>query len=159
MSDQGQGKLVIVSGPSGAGKSTVVKELFAACDLPLVMSVSATTRPPRPGETDGVHYHFLTQEEFDHRRESGQMLECFEVFGRGYWYGTPKEEVTTSLAAGKWVLLEIDVEGAQAVVQQYPQAVTVFLRPPTTEELEHRLRGRGTESEETIARRLEVARR
>jgi guanylate kinase len=87
------------------------------------------------------------------------MLECFEVFGLGYWYGTLREEVATSLAAGKWVVLEIDVDGAEAVLGHYPHAITIFISPGSTAELERRLRGRGTESEETIRRRLEVARR
>ncbi len=159
MSDQRQGKLVIVSGPSGVGKSTVLGQLFKECPLPLVMSVSATTRPPRPGEQDDIDYHFLSPEEFDRRRRRGEMLESFDVFGRGYWYGTLEKEVTTSLAAGKWVLLEIDVDGTLAVVQRYPDAITIFVRCETMEELERRLRGRGTETEETIERRLDVARR
>ena len=87
------------------------------------------------------------------------MLESFEVFGRGYWYGTLRREVTTSLAEGKWVVLEIDVDGAQAVLREYPDSITIFVSPGSMEELERRLRGRGTESEETIRRRLDVARR
>ena len=83
-------------------------------------SVSATTRPPRPGETDGIDYHFLSDEEFQLRRQRGDFLECFEVFGQGHWYGTLRSEVTTGLAAGKWVVLEIDVQGALAVMQRFP---------------------------------------
>ena len=158
MSDQLEGKLVIVSGPSGAGKSTVLKQVLSTCSAPLAMSVSATTRPPRPGEVDGVNYHFLTPEEFDRRRNRGEMLECFEVFRGGYWYGTLQKEVTTSLNSGKWVVLEIDVDGAMVVAEKYPDVVTIFLHPGSMEELERRLRGRGTEEEETIQRRLEVAR-
>jgi guanylate kinase len=124
-----------------------------------VASVSATTRPPRPGERDGVDYHFLSDEEFERRRRAGEFVECFEVFGRGYWYGTLKSEVAPRLAAGKWVVLEIDVQGTLAVLDQYPEAVTIFVETETLEELERRLRGRGTESEEAIQRRLEVARR
>jgi guanylate kinase len=153
------GRLVVISGPSGAGKTTVVKELFRRCPLPLVASVSATTRPPRPAEVDGVDYHFLSGEEFARRREGGEFLECFEVYGRGYWYGTLLGEVTPSLQAGKWVVLEIDVDGTLAVLARYPQAITIFVRPESIEELERRLRGRGTESEDAIQRRLEVARR
>jgi guanylate kinase len=153
------GKLIIISGPSGAGKSTVARRLLETCPAPLILSVSATTRPPRPGEKDGVDYHFLTSEEFAARRNRREMLECFEVFGRGYWYGTPREDVATSLAEGKWVVLEIDVDGAQTVLGEYPEAITIFVTPGSMEELERRLRGRGTESEETILRRLEVARR
>lgn len=152
------GKLVIVSGPSGAGKTTVLRGVFQRCRQPLVASVSATTRPRRPGEVDGVHYHFLDTEEFDTRRQRGDFLECFEVFGRGHWYGTLREEVLTGLRAGKWVVLEIDVQGALAVIQQYPEAISIFVRPESLEVLERRLRGRGTESEEAVGRRLAQAR-
>ncbi len=152
------GKVVIVSGPSGAGKTTVVKRLMTDCSLPLVLSVSATTRPPRPGERDGIDYWFLDQEEFQRRREAGDFLECFEVYGRGYWYGTLAETVASSLKQGKWVVLEIDVQGMGSVIRRFPHAISIFVRPASLAELEQRLRGRGTESEETIQRRLEVAR-
>jgi guanylate kinase len=153
-----QGKLVILSGPSGAGKTTIAHGLFARCRQ-LCQSVSATTRSPRPGEIDGKDYHFLSPEEFARRREAGEFLESFEVFGRGYWYGTLKSEVTPRLAAGQWVLLEIDVDGALEVLRSYPEAVTIFVAPETIEELERRLQARGTETAEAIERRLEVARR
>lgn len=152
------GKLVIVSGPSGAGKSTVVQQLLENCPLPLKYSVSATTRAPRPGEQAGVHYHFLSGAEFQRRREAGEFLECKEVFGRGDWYGTLRSETATGLAAGKWVVLEIDVAGAMSVIEQTPDAITIFLHPGSAEELERRLRMRGTESEDSIRARLEVAR-
>ena len=151
------GKLVVVSGPSGAGKTSVMQRVFQTCPLPLVRSVSVTTRPPRNGETDGVDYHFVPDAEFQLRRQRGDFLECFEVFGHGYWYGTLWSEVTTGLAAGKWVILEIDVQGAQAVLKRFPDAVTIFLRPRSREELELRLRGRGTETEEALERRLAEA--
>ena len=131
-----------------------MQRVYQACRVPLVQSVSATTRPPRNGETDGVDYHFLSDKEFQLRRKRGDFLECFEVFTQGHWYGTLWSEVTTGLAAGKWVVLEIDVQGAEAVMQRFPDAVTIFLRPSTREELERRLRGRGTETEEAIGRRL-----
>ena len=156
--DTQSGRLIIVSGPSGAGKTTVLKEVLARYPR-LVLSVSATTRPPRPGEVDGVDYYFLSPEEFAARRGRGEFLECFEVFGRGYWYGTLESEVAPRLAAGKWVVLEIDVDGTLAVLAKYPGAVTMFVRPDSIEELERRLRSRGTESESAIQRRLEVARR
>lgn len=151
------GKLIVISGPSGAGKSTVVQQLLGDCPLPLSLSVSATTRPARPGEVHGRDYWFLSSEEFAVRKENGDFLECKEVFGRGYWYGTLAGTVSTGLNAGKWVILEIDVQGAASVLERYPDAITIFIHPGSIEELERRLRHRGTESEESIARRLEVA--
>jgi guanylate kinase len=151
------GKLIVISGPSGAGKSTVVQQLLGDCPLPLSLSVSATTRPARPGEVDGRDYWFLSPDEFALRKEKGDFLECKEVFGRGYWYGTLAETVSTGLNAGKWVILEIDVQGAASVLEVYPNAITVFIHPGSLAELERRLRHRGTESEASILRRLEVA--
>ena len=151
------GRLVIISGPSGSGKSTVVKRLLRESALPLVLSISATTRPPRNGEENGREYLFLTDEEFQTKRSSSEFLECKEVFGRGYWYGTLRNVVSTGLSEGKWVLLEIDVQGALAVLQGYPEAITIFVRPGSMAELEKRLRNRGTESQESIQRRLDVA--
>ncbi len=153
------GKLVIISGPSGAGKSTVVRELLGCGELPLRMSVSATTRAPREGEVDGVHYHFLSQAEFSRLREGGAFLECKEVFGRGDWYGTLKSEVDAGFAAGQWMVLEIDVEGAMTVLAERPDSITIFIDPGTPDELERRLRSRNTDSEAAIQRRLEVAQR
>lgn len=152
-------KLVIISGPSGAGKSTVVRQLLAECVLPLVLSVSATTRQPRAAERDGAEYFFLSQAEFAARRGSDEFLECKEVFGRGDWYGTLRSQVTTGLAAGKWVILEIDVQGALSVLEKHADAITIFIHPGSLEELETRLRNRGTETEASIVRRMEVARR
>lgn len=151
------GKLVVVSGPSGAGKTSVMQRVHQTCRVPLVASVSATTRPPRNGEADGVDYYFLSDDDFKARRQRGEFLECFEVFASGHWYGTLRSEVATGLAAGKWVVLEIDVQGAMAVVEQFPDAITIFIRPGTREELERRLRGRGTETEDAIQRRLAKA--
>lgn len=153
------GKIVVISGPSGVGKTTVLGRLLQVCPLPLVRSVSATTRPPRPGEIDGVDYHFLTPEEFARRREAGEFLECAQVFGGGDWYGTLESEVLPSLRAGKWVLLGIDIQGGAAVVQKYPDAVTIFLRPASWEQLEARLRGRKTEPDAAVEARLARARR
>lgn len=153
------GKLVIISGPSGAGKSTVLKRVLAECAQPLELSVSATTRRPRPDETDGVDYHFLSKEAFARRRDNGEFLEWKEVFGHGDYYGTLRNTVTAGLAAGKWVVLEIDVEGATMVLESHPDAITIFLHPGSDEELERRLRDRATETEDSIQRRLEVARR
>ncbi len=151
------GKLIVISGPSGAGKSTVVRRLLEDCPLPLQLSVSATTRVPRNGEVDGVDYHFLSKEEFRAKRETGDFLECKEVFGRGDWYGTLRSVVSTGLKQGKWVILEIDVQGARNVLEQHSDAITIFVHPGSMVELERRLRARGTETEESIARRLEVA--
>ncbi len=159
MSTDLRGKLIIVSGPSGAGKTTVLRRVFERWPGPLAASVSATTRPPRPGEVDDVDYHFLSNEEFQLRREKGEFLECFEVFGHGYWYGTLQSEVTSGLRAGKWVVLEIDVQGALSVMQTRDDAVSIFIRPSTAEELQRRLRGRATETEDAIQRRLEQANR
>ena len=152
-----RGKIVVISGPSGVGKTTVVRRLRECSPVPLGLSISATTRPPRSDEVDGVHYHFLTKQEFARIRQEGGFLECFEVFGRGHWYGTLWSEVAPSLEAGKWVVLGIDVHGAEAVVQRYPQAITIFLRPRSLEQLESQLRGRQTDTEESIQRRLREA--
>jgi len=153
------GKLVVISGPSGAGKTTLLKRLFDCAPAPLVKSVSATTRPPRRAEVDGVDYHFLSRDGFERRRQAGEFLESCEVYQRGDWYGTLHAEVTPSLEAGKWVVLEIDVQGTMAVLEHHPDALTIFVRPVSMAELERRLRDRGTESEAEIQRRLEVARR
>jgi guanylate kinase len=152
------GKLVVISGPSGVGKTTLLRRLLAAFPE-LVPSISATTRPPRRGEQDGVDYHYLSLEEFERRRAAGDFLECCQVYGRQHWYGTLVAEVAPRLAAGKWVVLEIDVEGTLSVLEKYPQAITVFVEPSHPDQLLERLRSRGTESPEAMARRLEVARR
>lgn len=153
-----QGRLVVVSGPSGVGKTSVVSRLLEVSRLPLRLSVSATTRPCRAGERNHTDYHFLSNEEFEQKRLDGEFLECFEVYGKGYWYGTLSSEVAPFLNSGKWIILEIDVQGARAVLEKFPDAVTIFVRPENWDVLESRLRGRATESEEVIARRLEIAR-
>ncbi len=153
-----QGSLVVISGPSGVGKTTILKMVLDR--LPdLIPSVSATTRPPRAGERDGVDYHFLPSDEFARRREKGDFLECCRVYGRDSWYGTLIDEVAPRLAAGRWVVLEIDVEGTLSILKRYPEAVTIFVEPSRPEQLDERLTRRGTESSEAIERRLEVARR
>lgn len=159
MNEEEPGRLIVISGPSGAGKSTIVRRLLRECPLPLVLSVSATTRAPRPGEVDGRDYLFLSDEEFASLRRAGKFLECKEVFGHGHWYGTLAEQVDTGLKRGQWVILEIDVEGAAAVIDRQLSPITIFLHPGGMAELEQRLRGRGTEPEAAIQRRLEVARR
>ena len=149
---------IVLSGPSGAGKSTVVRRLISECSVPLRLSVSATTRNPRPGESDGQDYHFLSQDEFDRLRTENAFLECKEVFGRGHWYGTLRSEVQSGLQAGQWMILEIDVQGAMEVIDD-PELdpISIFIHPGGMSELERRLRDRGTETEEAIARRLETA--
>lgn len=151
------GRLVILSGPSGAGKSTVVRELLRTCELPLTLSVSATTRPPREGEVHGRDYYFMSRDEFARRRAADEFLECKEVFGQGNWYGTLRSVVDEGLQAGKWVILEIDVQGALSVLEQRPGTISLFVHPGSQAELERRLRRRGTETEQSIARRLQVA--
>jgi len=152
------GKLIIISGPSGAGKSTVVDLLIKNCRLPLKLSVSATTRPPRKDEIDGQAYHFLDHEVFSQLRNQGAFLEYKDVFSSGYWYGTLRETVTTGLNQGLWVILEIDIQGAFSILDSIPDATTIFIHAGSIEELERRLNSRNTDSTESIARRLKVAR-
>ena len=147
-------KLFVVSGPSGVGKGTLVS-LVREQRPDLGLTVSATTRQPRPGEVDGVSYHFLTNDDFDRRVEAGEFLEWANVHGNRY--GTLASEVDRNLSAGKSVILEIDVQGALNVRKVFPDAVLVFIEPPSMEVLEARLRGRGTETEEVIEQRLSAA--
>jgi len=148
------GLCLVLSAPSGAGKSTLVGRLRA--EFPgFAYSISCTTRAPRPGEEDGVHYHFLTREEFLRRRGEGFFAEWAEVHGN--FYGTPKAPVEKLLRDGRDVLFDIDVQGAMQLRNVFPQAVYVFILPPSREVLETRLRGRGTDSEEVIARRMRNA--
>lgn len=152
---QHTGRLIVLSGPSGSGKSTVVRKLLEPGDLPLRVSVSATTRPPRPGEVNGREYWFLDQTAFDQAVAEGKFLEWAEVFG--HRYGTLKSEVEPYIKKGVHVLLEIDVQGAEQVRRAFPNAVLVFLRTSSLEEYERRLRSRGTEDEAAIQRRLQGA--
>ena len=147
--------LLVVSGPSGAGKDTVVAHMRAA-HPEVDISVSATTRAMRPGEQDGVDYHYLTRAQFEDKIARGEMLEhtCY----CGNCYGTPKSEIDDNIANGTSVVLVIEVQGAGNVKRLYPECTTVFIQPPSMEELERRLRGRGTESEQSIAGRLARAR-
>lgn len=146
--------LVVVSGPSGSGKDTVVKRLMEL-HPEIEISVSATTRPMRAGEQEGVNYYYLSQQEFERRLAAGEILEHTRYCGN--YYGTPKSEVDRRIAQGVTVVLVIEVEGAANIRRLYPQATTVFICPPSMQALEARLRGRGTESEEAIQKRLRRA--
>ena len=145
-----KGLLLIVSGPAGSGKGTVNAKLLEREDF--VYSVSATTRSPRPGEVNGVNYHFISREEFLERLESGDMLEYTEYCGN--FYGTPRREAIAVLESGKNLILEIEVDGARQVKEKYPDAVPIMLLPPTFATQEARLRGRATETEEKILKSL-----
>lgn len=151
--------LIVLSGPSGAGKTTVVDEVLRHCRFPLRRAITATTRSPRAAEEPGVDYHFWPRERFEHAIAAEELIEYAVVFGRDY-YGTPRTEVDDPRLAGFGVLLVIDVQGAAAVRRQYPgDHRSIFLSVPGLGELERRLRARGTESEERIARRLATAER
>ena len=148
-----QGGVAVIAGPSGSGKSTICARL---CERPgFHFSVSATTRAPRPGERDGVDYSFVTREAFEAMREHGEILEFSEHFGN--LYGTPREPVETAVAAGQVVVLDIDVNGAEQVRRLMPEARLIFVRPPSREELERRLRSRGTEDDAAVRSRLRRA--
>lgn len=150
-----RGRLVVLAGPTAVGKGTVAAEVRDR-HPEIWMSVSATTRPPRPGEVDGVHYHFVTPERFDRLIADGQMLEWAVVHGT-HRYGTPRGPVEDALAEGRPALLEIDLQGARQVRDTMPEALFVFLKPPSWEELVRRLTGRGTEDERERERRLATA--
>jgi len=148
--------LIVVSGPSGVGKTTLVDAVLDGAKLPLRRAITATTRPPRPGEVDEVHYHFWTREQFKEAIDRNEMLERAEVHGQDY-YGTPRSEVDPYRARGIGVILVIDVQGAGQIRAACPDDhLSVFVHPPTFADLEARLRGRG-ESEESIQRRLKTA--
>jgi guanylate kinase len=146
--------LLVIAGPSGVGKGTVIRELLDR-DPRLWLSVSANTRPPRPGEREGIDYLFMDRAQFEALRDADGFLEWFEVYGD--LKGTPREPVEQHLAAGEDVVLEIDVQGALAVRQQYPEAVLVFLTPPSPEELRRRLLSRPSAATEDIDARLAAA--
>ena len=151
-----KGVLFVYSGPSGVGKGTLNARLFAEFGDQIAFSVSATTRAPREGEIDGKHYFFISRQEFENRIANNEFLEYAQFAGN--CYGTPKPYVLSLLEQGKNVLLEIEVQGAMQVMARMPECVSIFVLPPSFEELERRLRGRGTESEEKVRARLETAR-
>ena len=146
-----KGKSFIISGPSGVGKSTVLHELFQGRD-DLYFSISATTRAPREGEEDGVHYHFISVQRFQELIEAEALLEYAEYVGN--FYGTPKKFVDRAMNEGKDVILDIEVQGAMQVKAKRPDTVRIFIAPPSWEELERRLTGRGTDSPEKVQKRL-----
>lgn len=149
-----KGLLILISGPSGTGKGTVC-DLLRQKHPEISYSISATTRQPRPGEQDGVNYYFYTKEKFQEMIDQGQLLEWAEVYGN--FYGTPKQKVLDRLEAGEDILLEIDTQGALNVMKVMPEGLFIFLLPPSLEELAARLKGRGTETEESLHRRLGAA--
>ncbi|MER2093209.1 MAG: guanylate kinase [Saccharopolyspora rectivirgula] len=155
MKEQRNGLLLVISGPSGVGKSSVLAEVRRLAPE-IYFSVSATTRPPRAGEIDGVHYHFVEEAEFERMIASGEMLEYARYAGN--LYGTPRKPVEDALAAGRPALLEIEVQGARQVRRAMPEAQLVMLVPPSWEVLVSRLNGRGTEDPEVVERRLAAAR-
>ena len=155
MQEKKKGTLFVFSGPSGVGKGTLNAKLFAEFGDQMAFSVSATTRAPREGEIDGTHYFFIDKQEFENRIANNDFLEYAQFAGN--CYGTPKSYVMSLLEAGKNVLLEIEVQGAMQVMERMPECVSIFVLPPSFEELERRLRGRGTETEDKIVKRLETA--
>ncbi len=150
-----EGLLIIISGPSGAGKGTIYNEVIARRPN-IKKSISVTTRNPRPNETEGVHYYFRTIEQYQEMIAKGEFLETASVYCN--YYGTPKAPVLKMLAEGNDVMFEIDTLGAEQIKRKYPKSVAIFIMPPSFEILEQRLRGRGTESEEAVVRRLSFAR-
>ncbi|MBC5628443.1 guanylate kinase [Clostridium sp. NSJ-6] len=149
-----KGLLIVVSGPSGAGKGTICKALLEKHD-DLFISVSATTRQPRAGEVDGVNYHFITKEDFIKRVEQKDFLEYAEVYGN--YYGTPKSRVEEMIDSGKNVILEIDIQGALKVKENFKEGVFIFILPPSMEELKQRIIKRGSETPESLMRRFKSA--
>lgn len=155
MAESHEPLVLIVSGPSGSGKSTLVRMLL---ELPgTMLSISATTRPPRQGENDGQWYHFVSEEEFQRMADRGEFLEFARVFGK-HSYGTPKKWLQRARAQKLDLVLEIDVQGSDQVKRQLPEAVSIFVLPPSRQELEKRIRARGQDSDDEIRTRLDRAR-
>ncbi len=146
-----KGELIVLTGPSGVGKGTLLRSLLQR-HPDLFLSISVTTRSPRPGEIDGLHYYFVDRPQFERMVAKGEMLEWAEFAGN--CYGTPRSPVETQINQGNWVILEIELEGARQVRRNFPDAIQIFLLPPSMLELEYRIRSRGQDSEGAIERRL-----
>lgn len=154
MVSSSRGRLFVISGPSGAGKGTVINRLLGS-HPELVLSMSATTRPMRPGERNGIDYLFVSVPDFLGMRDRGEFLESAQVYGN--YYGTPRGPVDAALQSGRDVLLELDIQGAGSVKRAKPDAVLVFIEPPSFDDLRDRIRGRGTEDPDALFKRLEAA--
>lgn len=150
----GAGRLIVLTGPSGVGKGTLVRSLLQRHPN-LYLSISVTTRSPRPGEVEGKNYYFASRSQFEQMVVNGELLEWAEFAGN--YYGTPRLPVIQKIQQGKWVLLEIELKGARQIRQTFPEALNIFLLPPSLSELEYRIRNRGQDSEEAIIRRLKRA--
>ena len=148
------GRLIVLTGPSGVGKGTLLRSLFQR-HPELYLSVSVTTRAPRPGEIEGKHYYFISRSQFEQMVATQQLLEWAEYAGN--YYGTPRRQVEEQIQQGQWVILEIELEGARQIQHTFPSALRIFIMPPSLAELEQRIRGRGQDSEAAIAKRLSRA--
>ncbi|HEY9874682.1 MAG TPA: guanylate kinase [Candidatus Obscuribacterales bacterium] len=148
------GRLIVLTGPSGVGKGTLLRSLLQS-HPELYLSVSVTTRSPRPGEVDGKNYYFVSRSQFEEMVQAGELLEWAEYAGN--CYGTPRRQVEEQIGEGRWVILEIELEGARQIEKTFPAALRIFILPPSMIELEQRIRGRGQDSEDAIARRLSSA--
>lgn len=146
-----QGKLIVLTGPSGVGKGTLLRSLLHR-HPELYLSISITTRAPRPGEVDGKNYYFVSRPTFERMVANGELLEWAEFAGN--FYGTPRGPVEEHIRQGNWVILEIELEGARQIRKSFPDALRIFILPPSITELEHRIRNRGQDSDEAIVRRL-----
>jgi guanylate kinase len=151
-------RLFVISGPSGVGKDTLIQDLRPVFP-DIHFAVTATTRERRPGEIDGIHYYFMTHDEFLDRRSAGEFLESAEVYGKGHWYGVPKERVRAALRSGRHVIVKVDVQGASSIRELAPQSVQIFVAPPSMEALTERLMRRKSDDPVILMQRLRTASR